>query len=216
MTIARELYAVLGVREDATQDDIRQAYRRRAKVLHPDRGGDPDDFDALSRAHDTLGDPQRRARYDATGDVRGSETQPPESTRMMVILSQIIQNVVCGQEGKNETPDVRTMDVVEAILSNMRQMEQKLVSGIGVTQQRIGRNKEVTRRLRKRRRRADSPDLLRMVLRGQREELRRVEKNQSEELALHRRITRVFEGYDYDSEEVVRQAMQTWTMVGTR
>jgi len=214
--MARELYAVLGVSESATQDEIRRAYRRRAKVLHPDKGGDPDEFDHLRQAYDTLSDPERRRRYDQTGDRAGPQAdEPSEDTKMMVILSQIIQNVVCGQEGGGG--DVTTIDVVAAVKMNMRQMEQKIVSGIMTTEDRIRRNKEVTRRLRKKRRRADGQDLLRMVLRGQREELRRVKQKQSEDLSLHRRVIRVFEGYDYETDIVERaMSMTTWTITGTR
>lgn len=213
--IGRELYAVLGVAENATQDEIRRAYRRRARVCHPDKGGDPDDWERLSLAYETLSDPERRARYDRTGDRPSAQPEEPhEDTKLMVILAQIIQNVVCGQEGGGG--DVRTIDVVEAVKTNMRQMEQKIVEGILTTESRIRRNKEVTRRLRKKRRRSDSQDLLRMVLRGQREELRRVKEKQTEDLSLHRRVIRVFEGYDYETDIAQAMSMTTWTITGTR
>lgn len=209
VTIGRELYAILGVPETATQDEIRRAYRRRARVCHPDRGGDPDDWERLCLAYETLSDPDRRRRYDQTGDRPSAQPEEPhEDTKLMVILAQIIQNVVCGQESS----DVRTIDVVEAVKTNMHQMEQRIVEGILTTESRISRNKEVTRRLRKRRRRSDSQDLLRMVLRGQREELRRVKEKQTEDLSLHRRVIRVFEGYDYEADIAQAMSMATWTV----
>lgn len=45
---------MLGVSADATQGDIRRAYRERAKDLHPDRGGDEAAFRRLNRAYDRL------------------------------------------------------------------------------------------------------------------------------------------------------------------
>jgi molecular chaperone DnaJ len=63
--MARDYYMVLGVGSDATQDEIRSAYRRQAKKHHPDRSGeDSEPFLAIGEAYDVLGDPARRQAYD--------------------------------------------------------------------------------------------------------------------------------------------------------
>lgn len=64
------LYDDLGVEPDASPEEIKAAYRRRAKTAHPDTGGanaDPDRFRALTIAYDTLSDAEKRRRYDETG-----------------------------------------------------------------------------------------------------------------------------------------------------
>lgn len=67
------LYARLGVGEEATDQEIRRAYRRLLKRVHPDLKGDQGEeararFDeimrAVNEARDTLLDPEKRARYD--------------------------------------------------------------------------------------------------------------------------------------------------------
>ena len=57
-------YSTLGVQRTATQDEIKQAYRRLAAKHHPDRGGDTAQFQKIQQAYDTLGNEQQRAAYD--------------------------------------------------------------------------------------------------------------------------------------------------------
>ena len=67
----RDYYEVLGVSKNASEDDIKRAYRRRAIKFHPDKN--PDDPDAEARfkeaaeAYDVLSDPEKRRRYDQFG-----------------------------------------------------------------------------------------------------------------------------------------------------
>lgn len=61
----REPYAVLGVPATATAGEIRRAYRRRLRQLHPDTGnGNTAEFEALLAAYRLLGNPVRRRAYD--------------------------------------------------------------------------------------------------------------------------------------------------------
>ena len=60
-----DYYQTLGVAENASQDEIKQAYKKLAMKNHPDRGGDTNKFQEISQAYDTLSDAQKRAQYDA-------------------------------------------------------------------------------------------------------------------------------------------------------
>lgn len=64
MSPARTHYQVLGINRDATLADVKTAYRRAARVTHPDQGGDAAQFRLVSLAYQTLGDPTARAAYD--------------------------------------------------------------------------------------------------------------------------------------------------------
>src|SRR4051794_18784014 len=76
-------YDILGVKRDATQEQIRSAYRKLARKLHPDLNpGDrtaEERFKQMSAAYDLLGDPDKRARFDR-GEIDVSGAERPQQT----------------------------------------------------------------------------------------------------------------------------------------
>lgn len=64
-----DYYEILGVARDASQDDIKKAYRKKARRLHPDYAGPESEeaFKELSVAYETLSDPEKRRLYDVGG-----------------------------------------------------------------------------------------------------------------------------------------------------
>jgi DnaJ-class molecular chaperone len=78
--LASDPYTVLGVKRDASQDDIQKAYRRLAKKLHPDLNPGnkkaEEQFKKVASAYDLLGDAAKRARFDS-GEVDASGQERP-------------------------------------------------------------------------------------------------------------------------------------------
>jgi molecular chaperone DnaJ len=60
----KDYYEILGVSKEATQEDIKKAYRDLAKKHHPDKGGDGEKFKELGEAYEILSDPKKRTQYD--------------------------------------------------------------------------------------------------------------------------------------------------------
>lgn len=74
MAQLRDLYEILGVSRDATQDEIKKAYRRLAREHHPDLNRDPgaeERFKEVAAAYEILSDPEKRQQYDLYGQGRG-------------------------------------------------------------------------------------------------------------------------------------------------
>lgn len=63
----RDYYEVLGVKKDASADEIKKSFRRAAIEHHPDRGGDEAKFKEINEAYEVLKDTEKRKRYDQFG-----------------------------------------------------------------------------------------------------------------------------------------------------
>ncbi len=68
----KDYYKVLGVNKNASQDEIKKAFRKLAVKYHPDKNKDnkaaEDKFKAINEAHEVLSDPEKRKKYDQLGE----------------------------------------------------------------------------------------------------------------------------------------------------
>jgi len=64
-------YDILGINKNASQEEIKKAYRKKALEHHPDKGGDESKFKEASEAYEVLSDENKRREYDTYGSVGG-------------------------------------------------------------------------------------------------------------------------------------------------
>jgi curved DNA-binding protein CbpA len=112
-----DLYKILKIRKNASAGAIESAFRRRSMSTHPDRGGDQEEFILVKLAYDVLSDPERRERYDRTGEYE--ETKPDNSNLAAVsILTQVFAAV--AQAIHNQGKDPTRLDVLEGMRAELK------------------------------------------------------------------------------------------------
>jgi len=88
-------YEILGVRRDATDEQVKAAYRRRAKATHPDSGGNPEAFSRVQKAYELLLDPVRRKVFDDTGyDV---ELADPIDLQALIVIEKLVNQLTLDE-----------------------------------------------------------------------------------------------------------------------
>lgn len=73
--MSKDYYSVLGVDKNASQDEIKKAFRKKAHEHHPDKGGDEKKFSEINEAYQILGKEDKRAQYDQFGSSAFSGAQ---------------------------------------------------------------------------------------------------------------------------------------------
>ena len=72
-----DYYSTLGLQRNASEDDIKKAYRKMAMKHHPDRGGDEKAFKQVSEAYEILSDPQKKQMVDMGVDPKAQQAGGP-------------------------------------------------------------------------------------------------------------------------------------------
>lgn len=110
MTEKLDPYAELGVSKDATEDEIKAAFRKRAKETHPDKdGGSSSEFERVKQSHLVLTDPERRKKYDETGDTADNPAKSIQQ-RAMELVGSLIGAAIDSDK------DLEHMDIVADLM----------------------------------------------------------------------------------------------------
>jgi len=114
--VSQDYYERLGVRRDASEAEIKKAFRRLARELHPDVSDDPhaeEKFKAAAEAYEVLSDPERRATYDRYGadGLRNGGFQPSGFGSFSDIFDAFFGGDIFGGAGGGRPGPVQGGDV---------------------------------------------------------------------------------------------------------
>jgi molecular chaperone DnaJ len=95
-----DYYIILGIPNDSSQDDIRAAYRRLAKELHPDRyGKNQGPFQAIQEAYSVLSNPESRKSYDYSLQSKSTAVTPLRRTSLNRYADENIEPLIAESYG---------------------------------------------------------------------------------------------------------------------
>jgi DnaJ-class molecular chaperone len=131
-------YNTLGVPRDADQDTIKKAYRKLAMTHHPDKGGDPTQFQKISEAYEVLGDANKRSAYDNPQSRQQTFGGfPPDFNINGFDLNDLFGQIF-GQRGQNPNMNNQmyrtrvTVSLVDAYTGNNHILQLSLPGGVKV------------------------------------------------------------------------------------
>jgi curved DNA-binding protein CbpA len=113
----KNYYDVLGVKRDASQDEIKKAFHKLAQKHHPDMGGDAEKFKEISEAYSTLSDPEKRKEYDQLllfGGILGHRLVHRH-------IGQTIHLTLEGSAQSHELVEVPLLVMAEAVTHQLAQ-----------------------------------------------------------------------------------------------
>jgi curved DNA-binding protein CbpA len=186
-------YDELGVAPDATVDEVRRAYRSKAKVAHPDRGGKAEKFAALVLARDVLSDAERRARFDRDGVI--DETRPDDrDAHAMNCVVAAIDHVFEGITARGGNYD--QYDIVADAKTFLRQQR----AGAEKSKRDALDNAEMLKRLaaRFKVKKKGAPNKMRVLFEQRVKDLLRQVEAVERDVEKFSRAVEILEGYTFD------------------
>lgn len=147
--MVRDLYQILGIRRAAPRDEIQKAYRRKAKTSHPDAGGSVQAFGELAEAYSVLSDPDRRERYDRTGEIDKPQLSNLDASAVEIIAQKLGLIIHAEQ-------DVTSLDIDALIERTVREDIDQRKAGIASLRRAIDRATRLRDRVKRKANGADN------------------------------------------------------------
>lgn len=193
-------YETLGVPKDASAEDIKKAFKRKAHDTHPDRdGGDAEAFKEIGSAYALLSDHSRRERYDSHGEQGVRDENAKMLEHLAGLMFSLIDNI----------PDVHHVDILDVMRQNISQSIVKAYQERTNIERSIEKRKTVLKRLSKKKRKkgeAKGQSMLFLMLQNDIDKREQGLKNMEEAVERTRKLLKLLDDYNY---EVLEQVMVT-------
>lgn len=196
------LYTVLGVESDAPLAAIKKEYRRLSKIYHPDnqKTGDEKSFREINEAWKVLSDPERRKRYDETGDATEKVDQREEFIRFGVIQALTVMLKSFIESGF----DLAEIDAVDLMKREMIEKRQILTGNEQKAARILKKSHGMADRMKLKA--VDNDNPIAGILQKICDENKKKHDDSEDHLEVHRRMTLFLNAYDYDFDAAAAAA----------
>ena len=189
MEIEKDLYEILGIKKDATEEQIKKAYRDKSMEFHPDKGGNPDDFKELKFAYDILKDKEKRYEYDRTGMADPDERKESATE----ILQTLFTDIIFGAGAE----ELLRADIIGYARQKVTENQVKLRADIPIGQRKLKILQKVKSKIKHN---SESPNILENIVTKEIENTMFELKNIRTKMALNGEVINLLKDYEYDIE----------------
>lgn len=191
-------YDTLGVPENASPEEVKKAYRRKAKKCHPDVGGDPEEFRQALIAYEVLSDPGRRETYDRTGS--DGENLDPEQSRIASYLHDAFR--ACLEKFSQEGRDPQYDSILDSMKEVLRQTSNMAEQNVRNQKKLIASAHKAAKRFRRKDRAKDEGSgLVAEALELQLRNLNAVLDRMNKERGYLAKARKALDDYEYDKDD---------------
>lgn len=163
-------YKTLGIEKDATQDQIKRAYKRKASKCHPDKGGDKIEFQKLQNAYSILNDERKRLYYDQYGIEDSLPDLDQEALKeLSFIFSDLLDNMDFEQ--------IKNVDIIDVIKKQIEENIKKSKVVLAINNKQISKFEKVETKMSK-----DYKNIFANVINN------KIKKAKSDNLMINRKI----------------------------
>lgn len=184
----KDLYAILDLLKDATQEEIKAAFRELSKQHHPDvKGGDHQKMIDIAEAYKVLSNPQKRAHYDSTGKMKFDEFD----SKFINYVGSIFMSML-EQMGETDNPieEFRRFNLDKIYKSQMSILQ------VEVKKRQLEKTLEKIS--------SKSNGIIMMVINGEIDSLSKSIINIKEDIAFLEKVEEVIQEYEYDDRGASR------------
>ena len=190
--MSKGYYEILDVPEDASEDEIKAAYKKEAQKVHPDKeDGCTDKFKALQEAYMVLSNVDKRKRYDA-GEEVGMQVEAAIEDRARNAVATLFSQCIEENDGRSNLIDAAKQKVrleIASVRTKMRQGE-KLLINLEVLMSRITYSGETL-------------NLFETSVHVKTESVKNTLQNLSEECEVLKLIIKMLSDYECETEETI-------------
>lgn len=109
MSDKEDLYSTLGVDKQSSEEQIKKAFKKKAKESHPDKGGDKEKFVNINKAYQILSDDSKRKKYDETGQIDDFNENDAATNELLALFNKVIESY--SPEQLKEIDIIRTIKI---------------------------------------------------------------------------------------------------------